>query len=132
MGFVVLLLFSVPFFGFIFLLPNLFSGLPLALHLTWSLLLAANTYFNFAAAVLRPPGALADMLPFTSALIFTNIASASVAFSISLVDDCLEWPGPVEFEMPQTKTPVGKGAFDICMFCTHCRQVKPPQAHHCR
>ncbi|EIE24647.1 zf-DHHC-domain-containing protein [Coccomyxa subellipsoidea C-169] len=93
-GFVVLLLFSVPFFGFIFLLPNLFSGLPLALHLTWSLLLAANTYFNFAAAVLRPPG-------------------------------------PVEFEMPQTNTPVGKGAFDNCMFCTHCRQVKPPQAHHC-
>lgn len=58
-GFVGLLLFSVPFLGFTFLLPNLYSGVPLVLHLSWSVLLAANTYFNFAAAVLRPPGSVA-------------------------------------------------------------------------
>ncbi|KAK9909415.1 hypothetical protein WJX75_001898 [Coccomyxa subellipsoidea] len=93
-GFVGLLLFSVPFLGFTFLLPNLYSGVPLVLHLSWSVLLAANTYFNFAAAVLRPPG-------------------------------------PVDLRMPPSNTPVGRGAFDDCMYCASCQGVKPLQAHHC-
>lgn len=51
-----LLLISVPLLGFTYLLSDLYSGALLALHLIWSLFLATNTYFNFAAAVLRPPG----------------------------------------------------------------------------
>ncbi|CAL8467673.1 g7211 [Coccomyxa elongata] len=93
-AFVGLLLLSVPTLGFTYLLPNLYMGVPLALHMMWSLFLAANTYFNFIAAVVRSPG-------------------------------------PVDVHMPPPNMQVEMGAYDNCMYCLECQDVKPPQTHHC-
>ena len=61
-GIIILVLLSVPTLGFAYLLPRLFSGLTLALHVGLSCLLALNIYFNFVAAIIRHPGRLTCML----------------------------------------------------------------------
>ena len=58
LGIIALVLLSVPVLGFTYLLPHLFGGLPLALHVGLSCLLCINICFNFIAAVARHPGRL--------------------------------------------------------------------------
>ena len=48
---------SVPVLGIAYILPSLFHGLLLALHVVLSVLLAINISFNFIAAACRHPGA---------------------------------------------------------------------------
>lgn len=66
MGIIALVLLSVPVLGFTYLLPLLFKGLPLALHVGLSCLLCTNIGFNFIAAIARHPGRLFSMLDISS------------------------------------------------------------------
>ncbi len=55
-GLIAAVLLSVLVLGLTYVLPHLFSGLSLALHVALSSLLAANIYFNFVAASARHAG----------------------------------------------------------------------------
>ncbi len=131
-AFVGLLLLSVPTLGFTYLLPNLYMGVPLALHMMWSLFLAANTCFNFIAAVMRSPGAtpvLHSGLTLKVLNIHPHNLDAGIKHSFYSV---MFPPGPVDIHMPPPNMQVEMGAYDNCMYCLECQDVKPPQTHHCR
>ena len=146
-----LILLSVPAAGFTCVLPQLLSGPLLALNIAWSAFLAVNIYFNYAAAILRHPGAQQLKRPsrrlcmlvqclrlhkttvflHKEALLHSLHARPSGRAPYHCIHHSIDAAGPVELKTGKDAA-VAAGCFDNCVLCVPCQAPKPVLAHHCR